>query len=67
VKFPFSFRLSAADAMVAGTPFKGPLDITARLSKSGDAVAAKGDLEGVARGIDVGAKDVKVTIDRVRE
>lgn len=66
-KFPFSFSISAADAMVAGTSFKGPLDITARLSKSGDAVAAKGDLEGVARGVEVGARDVKVTIDRVRE
>jgi hypothetical protein len=67
VTFPFAFRISSADAMIAGTRFKGPLEVTARLSKSGDAVAAKGDLEGVARGIDVGAKDVKIALDSVRQ
>lgn len=65
--FPFKFRISGADAMTAGTTFAGPLEVTARLSKSGDAVAAKGDLEGVARGIAVGAKDVKITLDTVHE
>lgn len=65
--FPFKFRISGADAMMAGTTFAGPLEITARLSKSGDAVAARGDLAGVARGIAVGAKDVKITIDTVHE
>ena len=67
VAFPFRFKISGADAMIAGTPFAGPLDITARLSKSGDAVAAKGDVEGVARGIAVGASDVTVTLDTVRQ
>jgi len=45
----------------------GPLTLTARLSKSGDAVAAKGDLEGTARGVAVGATDVKVSLDTVKE
>jgi hypothetical protein len=67
VTFPFKFRISGADAMTAGTTFAGPLEITARLSKSGDAVASKGDLAGVAKGIAVGATDVKVTIDTVHE
>ena len=67
VTFPVQFRISGRDAMVAGTTFAGPLDITARLSKSGDAVAASGDLEGTARGIAVGAEDVKVTLDSVRQ
>jgi hypothetical protein len=67
VAFPFAFRVSAADAMVGGTSFKGPLEITARLSKSGDATAAKGDLEGVAKDVAVGARDIKITLDRVRE
>ena len=67
VTFPFQFKISGADAMIAGTPFAGPLDITARLSRSGDAVAAKGDVEGVARGVAVGAADVEVTLDTVRE
>ena len=65
--FPFPFRISGGDAMIAGTAFAGPLDITARLSKSGDAVAAKGDLEGVARGVNVGASDVVLTLDTVHE
>jgi hypothetical protein len=67
VTFPFKFRISGADAMIAGTPFAGPLDITARLSKSGDAVAAKGDVEGVTRGVAVGSGDVTVTLDTVHE
>jgi hypothetical protein len=67
VTFPFRFKISGADAMIAGTSFAGPLDITARLSKSGDAVAAKGDVEGVARGIAVGSGDVTVTLDTVHE
>ena len=67
VTFPFKFRISGQDAMIAGTAFAGPLDLTARLSKSGDAVAAKGDIEGTARGLRVGAEDVKVTLDTVHE
>lgn len=67
VTFPFSFRISGADAMVADTTFAGPLEITARLSKSGDAVAAKGDIAGVAKGVAVGARDVKITLDTVHE
>lgn len=67
VRFPFEFRISGADAMTAGTTFAGPLEITARLSKSGDAVATKGDLEGVARGVAVGARAVKITLDTVHE
>ena len=67
VTFPFAFTISGADAMTAGTKFAGPLDITARLSKSGDAIPAAGDLEGVTGGVAVGAKDVVIAIDRVRQ
>jgi hypothetical protein len=67
VTFPFKFSISGRDAMIAGTTFAGPLEVTARLSKSGDAVAAKGDIEGTARGVAVGAQDVKVTLDTVHE
>jgi cytochrome c-type biogenesis protein CcmH len=66
-RFPFPFRISGADAMIAGTAFAGPLDITARLSKSGDAVAARGDVEGVVRGVNVGASGVQLTLDTVHE
>ena len=67
VTFPFKFRISGQDAMIAGTAFAGPLDVTVRLSKSGDAAAAKGDIEGTARGLRVGAEDAKVTLDTVHE
>ena len=65
--FPVPFRISGADAMFAGTAFAGPLDLTARLSKSGDAVAAKGDVEGVVRGVNVGESKVQITLDTVHE
>jgi cytochrome c-type biogenesis protein CcmH len=67
VSFPHAFELSSADAMVAGQPFVGPFDITARLSKSGDALPAKGDLEGTAAGVAEGARNVAVVIEKVRE
>jgi cytochrome c-type biogenesis protein CcmH len=67
VTFPFKFGISGRDAMIAGTSFAGPFEVTARLSKSGDAVAAKGDLEGSVRGVAVGATDVKITLDTVHE
>jgi cytochrome c-type biogenesis protein CcmH len=65
--FPAPFRISGADAMFAGTAFAGPLDLTARLSKSGDAVAGKGDVEGVVRGVNVGESKVQLTLDTVHE
>jgi hypothetical protein len=67
VELPQKFQLSAADAMVAGTAFEGPLDITARWSQRGDAMPAAGDIEGVARGVAVGAKNVKIVLSDVRK
>jgi hypothetical protein len=65
--FPLEFELSGADAMVSGVPFEGPVDLVARLSRSGDAIPAKGDLEGVVKGVAVPAARVKITIDSVRQ
>jgi cytochrome c-type biogenesis protein CcmH len=67
VSFPHAFQLSSADAMVADQPFVGPFDITARLSKTGDALPARGDLEGTAPQVADGAKKVSVVIEKVRE
>ncbi len=66
-RFPFAFRLTEEDVMMAGTAFVGPFDVTARLSKTGDAIAGKGDLEGAAKGVAVGASDVSITLDSVRQ
>lgn len=65
--FPAAFELSGGDAMVPGTPFAGPFDLTVRLSKSGDAIPAAGDLEGSSKGVAAGAKDVTVALDTVRQ
>jgi hypothetical protein len=64
--FPLSFELSPQDAISHGTPFAGPLAITARLSRSGVAAAAAGDLEGVAAGVAPGAHDVRIELRSVR-
>jgi cytochrome c-type biogenesis protein CcmH len=65
--FPFAFEISGSDAMMSGGSFEGPVDIVARVSRTGDAIPAKGDLEGTAKDVKVPAKDVKLTIDSVRQ
>jgi cytochrome c-type biogenesis protein CcmH len=65
-RFPFAFRLSSADAMMEGIPFEGPFEVTARLSRSGDAIPKGGDLEGTAKGVAAGTRGVTVIIDTIR-
>ena len=65
-KFPFAFEISGGDAMMADGSFEGAVDVVARVSRTGDAIPAKGDLEGTARSVKVPAKNVQVTIDTVR-
>lgn len=65
--FPFPFEISAGDAMMGGGALAGPIDVVARVSRTGDAIPAKGDLEGVAKNVKVPAKNVKLTIDTVRQ
>jgi len=64
--FPLSFEISGNDAMMSGGTFEGPVDVVARVSRTGDAIPAKGDLEGAAKDVKVPAKNVKLTIDSVR-
>ncbi len=67
VRFPHSFQISAADQMMEGTAFTGPFDVTARISRTGDAIPGKGDLEGTVKGVAAGARGVSITIDSVRQ
>jgi hypothetical protein len=67
VAFPQKFALSGADAMTPGTPFEGPLDVTARWSQNGDAMPAPGDIEGVTKGVAVGAANVKLVLAEARK
>jgi cytochrome c-type biogenesis protein CcmH len=64
---PAKFTLDDSLAMAPQfrlSNFKSVL-VNARLSKSGSANPTKGDLEGKAVAVDLGARDVVVTIDRV--
>ena len=65
--FPFAFEISGGDAMTGGAAFEGPVDVVARVSRTGDAIPAKGDLEGTAKNVKVPAKNVTLTIDSVRQ
>ncbi len=66
-RFPFHFEISGADSMMAGTGFEGPVDVVARISRTGDAIPAKGDIEGTARGVAVPATGVSIIVDTVRQ
>jgi hypothetical protein len=65
--FPLEFEISEGDAMMSGVAFEGPVDVVARVSRSGDAIPSKGDLEGTVRNVKIPARDVLVTIDRARD
>lgn len=65
--FPVSFELGGGDAMTGGADFAGPVDVVARLSRTGDAIPSAGDAEGTTRSVPIPAKAVKVTIDSVRK
>jgi hypothetical protein len=67
VAFPHAFEIGPDDVMVKGQPFAGPFDLVARVSRSGDALAAAGDLEGLAADVAEGARGVSLVIDRVRQ
>jgi cytochrome c-type biogenesis protein CcmH len=65
--FPLAFEIGGGDAMMGGQPFEGPVDVVARLSRTGDAIPSKGDAEGTARAIKIPSRGVTVAIDSVRQ
>lgn len=64
---PLEFRLSDADAMspAARLSQQSRVAIVARISRSGAAAPAPGDLEGGSAAVAANASDVEVRIDRV--
>ena len=66
-QLPITFELSDADAMnPASKPSQaGPLIIEARLSASGNAIRASGDLFGVSAAGPPGRRDLAIRIDQV--
>ncbi|MEM1025577.1 MAG: hypothetical protein AAGD10_16045 [Myxococcota bacterium] len=62
---PTRFSIGAADMMIAGRPWKGPIDISARLDQDGDALSrSPGDLatSEPVRGVELGATKVRVIL-----
>jgi cytochrome c-type biogenesis protein CcmH len=67
-KFPLEFELSDAMAMNPDNRLSNfkEVTLTARVAKSGDVKGASGDLEGSLARVKVGANDVRLVIDSVR-
>lgn len=64
---PLSFKLDDAMAMAPGATLSSVRQVVvgARISKSGQAMPQAGDLEGLSAPVAVGAKDLRIEIDRV--
>jgi cytochrome c-type biogenesis protein CcmH len=61
--FPLAFRLTSENVMVAGTPFAGAMQLTARIDKDGDAMTREaGDVEGSTK-VTVPQKGITITLD----
>jgi cytochrome c-type biogenesis protein CcmH len=65
--WPVSLRLTDADAMLPGTSLAagGPVKVIARISRSGQPVAASGDLFGETGYDFASAHPARITIDRI--
>lgn len=63
-QLPYEFRLTDADAMMPGRGLSSVTDVlvSARLSKTGDAVKSASDLESSAITVPVGSKSVRLSI-----
>jgi hypothetical protein len=65
-KFPQKFELGTKNMMMGGD-FKGPYEITAKLSKTGEAMTSSGDLLGetdTKKAVSPGSKGVKVMLSK---
>ena len=61
-KFPVHFSLSEKNAMAPGTPFVGPLMVTARYSPTGDAMDKSGPEGSAPKPVNVGQSDLKLEL-----
>jgi cytochrome c-type biogenesis protein CcmH len=65
-ELPLQFRLDDSMAISPAASLSGQQRVTlvARISRSGDAAARPGDLEGSVADVEVGAGDVRIVVDR---
>jgi hypothetical protein len=64
--FPMSFQLDSRDAMMAGTQMQGPLVLTARVDKDGDAMTKNpGDVTGTLQLKSLPAAKAALVLDTV--
>ncbi len=65
---PFTFRLDDSSSMMPSRKLSdvGMVVIVARLSKSGQAMAQSGDLEGMSQPVKPGTEGITIVIDRER-
>jgi hypothetical protein len=65
--FPLEFSLGPEHRMIQTLPFRGPLQLTARLDADGNAgTRTPGDLQGsYPEPVDPGAKSLQLTLDEV--
>ena len=68
-ELPYEFTLDDSMAMAPGATISSQKSvvIVARVSKSGNALPQKGDLEGASKAVAPGASGVKVAISRIRK
>ena len=60
-------RRGSRDAMIPGIPFEGPVSITVRVDRDGDAMTRrKGDVYGQANNVKLGRHDIVVSLDSVQ-
>ena len=66
-ELPLAFELDDSMAMIPAMRLSNVSEVvlTARVSHSGDAIAASGDLQGVLEGVKVGTLDNQLLIDTI--
>ena len=66
-KFPLAFKLTPQNVMMPGGALSGPIKLSARVDKDGDAITKKpGDVVGeVAQAVEVPAQNVVLTLNQV--
>ncbi|HLX78963.1 MAG TPA: c-type cytochrome biogenesis protein CcmI [Burkholderiales bacterium] len=66
-KLPYAFTLDDSMAMAPGATISShqKVVVAARISKSGNALSQKGDIEGTSAPVVPGASDVKIVISRI--